>query len=260
MTNDMQMRMWAIHGPTMTVSAGIMLNGATDVMTLPVPCYLIKHPGGLVLFDTGFAPQAQADPVAVYGPLAEHVKMNYPEEQLLVNQLGALGYRLSDVTHVICSHTHLDHTGGLHLFPQAKFYAGAGDLSYAFWPEKFHAGLFRRPDLEATRGFNWTHVHGDLDLFGDGRIVMLAMPGHTPGNMSLLVRLATQTFLLTADTIHLRRMTDPVIGMPNDYDSLASRRSVERILQLRDTLGATMWIAHDPEDAAEFKFAPYAYE
>jgi N-acyl homoserine lactone hydrolase len=260
MGNRGSMAMWAIHGPTMTVSAGLMLVGATEILTIPVPCYLIQHPHGLVLFDTGFAPQAHKDPVAVYGALAEHVQMNFPEEQLLENQLDAIGFRLSDVTHVVCSHAHLDHTGGLHLFPQAKFYAGAGELSYAFWPDTFHAGLFRRPDLEATRGFDWTHVHGDLDLFGDGTIVMLSMPGHTPGNMSMLVRLPRTTFLLSADTVHLRASLDGVVPMPNDYDNLAARRSVERLAQIRDSVGATLWIAHDPEDAAEFRFAPHSYE
>jgi len=260
MTTSAPVRLWAIHGATMTVSAGLMLVGATDILTIPVPCYLIQHPGGLVLFDTGFATEAATDPVAVYGALAEHVQIRYPQEQTLENQLGALGFGLSDVTHVICSHTHLDHTGGLRLFPQAKFYAGAGDLRYAFWPEQFHAGLFRRPDLEPTRGFDWTHVRGDFDLFGDGSIVMLHMPGHTPGNMSLLVRLASQTFLLTADTVHLHASFDGGVPMPNDHNNYEARRSIERLGQIRDSIDATLWIAHDPQDAAEFRFAPDFYE
>ncbi|MEX5634024.1 N-acyl homoserine lactonase family protein [Parafrankia sp. FMc2] len=253
-------KMWALHGPTMTLDAGIVMVGGAGTVTIPDPCYVIRHPRGLVLFDTGLAPEAQQDPVAVYGDLALHVGMNFPEDQKLDNQLAAIGFGLRDITHVVCSHTHLDHTGGLHLFPHAKFYAGAGDLRYAFWPDALDAGLYRRHDLEATRGFDWTHVHSDLDLFGDGSIVILHMPGHTPGNLSLLVRLTGTTFLLTADTVHLRASLDNIVPAPADYNSYDAKRSIERLAHLRDSLDATVWIGHDPEDAKDFSFAPYAYE
>lgn len=258
--NGTATKMWALDGPTMTLNSGMVMVGGSETVTFPLPSYLIQHPRGLVLFDTGLAPQAQGDPVAVYGELAEHVGIRFEEHQSLENQLGLAGFRTQDVTHVVCSHTHLDHTGGLHLFPHAKMYAGAGDLRYAFWPDDPDAGFFRREDLEATRGFDWTHVRGDFDLFGDGSIVLLAMPGHTPGNQSLIVRLPSQTFLLTGDTVHLHAALDNGLPMPTDYSTDLAKQSVQRLRGLRDSLAATVWIAHDPDDTKKFSFAPHAYE
>ena len=253
-------KMWALDGPTMTLHSGLVMVGGAETVTFPLPAYLIQHPRGLVLFDTGLAPEAQNNPVGVYGELAEHVGIQFEDGQSLPEQLALVGFRPEDITHVVCSHTHLDHTGGLHLFPQAKFYAGAGDLRYAFWPDEPDAGFFRRQDLELTRGFDWNHVNGDLDLFGDGTVVLLHMPGHTPGNQSLLVRLAEQTFLLTGDTVHLRSALENTLPMPSDYCTNSAKQSVRRLRQLRDTLDATVWIPHDPEDTALFEFAPHVYQ
>ena len=252
-------KLWAIHGPKMTLESGLMMVGASGIVTIPVPSFLIQHERGLVLFDTGLAPAATQDAEAVYGELAIHVGMDCPEEQQLENQLGNLGFRLSDVTHVIASHTHLDHTGGLYLFPHAKLYAGAGDLRYAFWPDPLDVGVYRREDLELTRGFDWTHLSGDYDLFGDGSIVILHMPGHTPGNQSLLVRLPSQTLLLSGDTVHLRAAMDG-IPMGTDYNTYDAKRSIERLALIRDQHAATLWIGHDPEDTEIFNFAPAYYE
>jgi N-acyl homoserine lactone hydrolase len=253
-------KMWALDGPTMTLHSGMIMVGGNETITFPLPAYLIQHARGLVLFDTGLAPQAQKDPVAVYGEIAEHVNIRFAEEQRLENQLALVGFRPSDVTHVVVSHTHLDHTGGLPMFQHAKLYAGDGDLRYALWPDEPDSGFFHRPDIEAMRGCRWNNVRGDLDLFGDGSIVLLAMPGHTPGNQSLLVRLPSQTFLLTGDTVHVRAALDVGLPMGADHDTQQAKQSIRRLRQLRDSLDATVWISHDPEDSAMFKFAPYVYE
>lgn len=253
-------RLWGLHGATLTVDTALMMVGGNEVVTIPVPSFVIEHPKGLILFDTGLAPEAQADPFSVYGELAHHVGMNYPEEQLLERQLAVAGFRLEDVTHVICSHAHLDHTGGLYLFPQAKFYAGAADLRYAFWPDSLDAGNFRSFDLDRTRGFDWRPVYSDIDLFGDGSIQILHLPGHTPGNLSLVVRLPSQTFVLSGDTVHVREAFEKVLPMPSDYSTYDAKRSIERLAQVTESLDAKLWIGHDVADAKTFAFAPHFYE
>lgn len=254
-------RLWALDSPTFTVEAHTLMYGLSGELTIPLPAYLIEHARGLVLFDTGVVPRAIDDPESVYGDLARFIQLRGQPEQRLDRQIEALGYKLSDVTHVIASHAHFDHTGGLYLFPDAKLYAGAGELRHAYWPEPIGAGFFRTADLDPTRGFKWHHIPGvDVDLFGDGSLVVLFTPGHTPGELSLLVRLPSRNFLLTGDTVHLRAALEGEIHFPVDTDTAAAVRSLQRIKLLRDTADATVWITHDPEDWAELGHAPYCYE
>lgn len=253
-------RLWALDAPTFTIDNSILLVGATGTATVPLPAYLIEHPKGLVLFDTGLAPAACDDPEGVYGPLAELFSINFTREQQLDYQLRELGYRLEDVTHVIASHTHIDHAGGLYLFPEAKFYAGLGELRYGMWPDPAAAAFFRTKDLEPTRGFNWHQIGMDQDLFGDGSIVILHTPGHTPGELSLLVRLPSRNFVLTGDTVHLRQGLEDELPMPYDHNTELAVQSIQRLKLIRDSADATVWISHDPEDWAEFEHAPACYE
>ncbi len=254
-------RLWALDSPTFTVEANTLMYGLSGELTIPMPAFLIEHPRGLILFDTGLVPAAMDDPVSVYGELAHLTKIRAEPDQRLDRQIQALGYRLSDVTHVIASHAHFDHAGGLYLFPEAKFYAGRGELRFAMWPDYIGAGFFRRADLEATRSFNWHEIPGvDVDLFGDGSIVVLFTPGHTPGELSLLVRLPGRNVILTGDTVHLRAALEHEIHFPVDADTAAAVRSLRRLKLLRDSADATVWITHDPQDWAEHPHAPQCFE
>ncbi|MGH3238455.1 MAG: MBL fold metallo-hydrolase, partial [Streptosporangiaceae bacterium] len=128
-------RLWALDSPTFTLDKSILMVGASGQVTIPMPAYLIEHPKGLVLFDTGLVPAAAAEPQAVYGDLASFLGLRFAPEQAVDRQIAALGYRPSDVRYVIASHTHFDHCGGLYLFPDAEFFVGEGDLRYAYWPD-----------------------------------------------------------------------------------------------------------------------------
>lgn len=254
-------RLWALDSPSFTLDAATLMYGLSGELTVPLPAYLIEHPRGLVLFDTGLVPEAHDDPEAVYGELATLTRLAVKPEQRLDRQLAALGYRTTDVTHVIASHSHLDHTGGLSLFPQAKFYAGEGELPFAFWPTAVGAGFFRTADIEATRHFDWNYIPKvDVDLFGDGSIVVLFTPGHTPGELSLLVRLPSRTFILTGDTAHLRAGLEQEVHFPIDSNTEDAVRSLRRLKLLRDAADATVWITHDPDDWAAYGHAPHCYE
>lgn len=255
-------RLWALDSPTFTLDAGILMVGATGELTIPMPAYLIEHPKGLVLFDTGLTPDAAEDPEAVYGPLAQFLGIRFTPDQRLDRQVEALGYKLSDVTHVVASHTHFDHTGGLHLFPDAKMYVGADDLRFAYWPDPAGQAFFRTADLEPTRAFQWRQVPTgvDHDIFGDGSLVIVSTPGHTPGELSMVVRLPSRNFILTGDTVHLRAALEGEIPMPYDSDTAQSVRSIQRLKLLREAADATVWISHDPEDWSEFPHAPHCFD
>jgi glyoxylase-like metal-dependent hydrolase (beta-lactamase superfamily II) len=262
MTLAFARRMWALDAPTLTVDGATLMYGLNEKVTIPMPAFLIEHPKGLVLFDTGIAPLAIDDPVAAYGQeLADALGMNSTPEQRIDRQLEAIGYKTSDVTHLVASHLHFDHSGGHHLFPNAKFYIGQGEFAFAYDPAPIGAFCFIRDELDAMRKYDWHEVPGvDVDLFGDGSLVILFMPGHTPGELSLKVRLASRTFILTGDALHLRDALELEYHFPIDADTLSAVRTIKRIKRLREAEDATVWISHDPQDWTEYQHAPYCYE
>ena len=253
-------RLWALEGGFLSEDRGALVVGESGPVTLPCPSFLIEHERGLVLVDTGLVPAAADDPHAVYGKMAAELNVSLSREQCVDRQIEALGFRLEDVRHVIMSHLHWDHTGGMYLFPHAQFHVMSGELQYAYWP--LPAGpLYRREDIEPTRGFAWNQIEGnELDFFGDGSIVVLHLPGHTPGNASLVVRLANRTIILAADTAHLRSGYEGDRPMPSDWNTLQAVQSIRRLKQIARGLDAMVWMTHDPSDWAEYRHAPDFYD
>lgn len=254
-------RFWALEGATLTLDKALLMIGQpSEQITCPCPAYLIEHQNGLVLWDTGLYPAAADDPVAVYGQaLVDLVGMRYEPHQRIDRQIQTLGYKLSDIKYVIASHAHFDHAGGLYLFPDAKILIGEGEIAYAMWPKPSHAGLFRKEDLFAVPPQNLYEVGGEFDLFRDGSITIIPTPGHTPGELSLLVRLPDRTFILTGDAIHIREALEAAEPLPLDHDTAAAVKSIRKIQLLAALNDAQVWIGHDPRDWEDFG-APRCYE
>jgi glyoxylase-like metal-dependent hydrolase (beta-lactamase superfamily II) len=254
-------KMWAIPGAELTVPRSLLMHGADEsLVTVPCPSYLIEHAKGLVLFDTGCHPRVAEDPVAWWGEIAQHIPINYPKERTLDNQIKGLGYKLEDVKYVVISHLHLDHSGSMYMFPNAKFLIMAKELQYAYWPDPDRRWAFILNDLLPTRQFDWVELDQDFDMFGDGSLHLLKTPGHTPGESSLFVRLPNRKILLVGDTTHLRAALETEATMPLDTDPIQSTLSLKRIKAIRDMHEATLWISHDPEDWAELPHAPASIE
>lgn len=248
------LRMWGLDSPKMRIDAEHLVVGAEGTVEIPLPAYLIEHEQGLVLFDTGMNPLVCEDPALVYGDRPETSMIIGNPEQRLDRQLAKLGYRPEDITHVLLSHTHSDHAGGLYLFPQAQFFAGPGELQWASGHGPATAHLFNPTDLsDEVMAFNWNTVSApEHDLFGDGSIVLHHTPGHTPGELSALVRLPSQNIILTGDTVHLREAVEWDAVDPSDWDYDEERKSIAKLKDLRDTQDARLWIGHDPRDWEDF--------
>jgi N-acyl homoserine lactone hydrolase len=247
-------RVWALEGGSLTFDASMLVLGAPSVPTvIPAPTFLVEHERGLLLYDTGLATDAATDPERVYGDLLPHLGLRFTEDQRVDRQLELLGFGTADVTHVVLSHAHYDHAGGLHLFPGATLFAGEPELPYAFWPiSPAFAAHFRREDLEASRHHTWNTLTADHDVFGDGSVQILWTPGHTPGHLSLLVRTPTGALLLTGDTVHLRSAWTGVLPGPADFSAEQTVRSIHRLRRLADAERAMVWVNHDPGDWARF--------
>lgn len=222
--------------------------------TLTDSCYLIRHGDQLMIWDAGL-------PAALKGvkPGSEG-DMTATVFRTLDKQLAELGIEPDDIDIVGISHLHFDHIGQLDLFPSATLMIGKDDwdLINAKEPDPriniapFKHWLGGAPGKSAP-------VDGDKDIFGDGSVVMLDMPGHTPGHHSLLVRLKNKgPVLLTGDLAHFTAnyTNEGVPGFNTDRaDTLAS---FDRFKKMAANLKATVIIQHEPADVKKLPAFPKA--
>lgn len=218
--------------------------------------YLVEHPSGPVLFDCGVHPLFAKDPEARLGFAVEGLKLNVGEDDDVVSKLREVGVAPDDVRHVVLSHLHYDHAGGIEFFPGARFYVHRRELEFARAPAVYQKALYVPADLDAP--VEWTQLDGEHDLFGDGRIVIFPTPGHSPGHQSMLVRLPTQNVILVADAAVPRNLELSVLpAIVWNPDAMVA--SWDRIRALRAELDAELIFTHDLDWAAKTRVAPDAW-
>ena len=224
---------------------------ARDV-TIPVSMWVIDHPKGLVVVDTGNN-NAIAD-----GKCKSHwaagncdfLKPNQKRDDAIDRQLQKLGYSVDQVKAVITSHAHLDHIGNIKMFPKAVHVIQKKELYQAWWPEKFQrdGGVFVVADFDGpARDFNYLELNGDYDLFGDGSVVVLSTPGHTLGHQSVKVKLASgKTIVMAQDAIWMKENME---GYPAglNYSVKDYNDSITRLKMMRDLEGAELYYGHDQD-------------
>lgn len=214
--------------------------------TLAVRCYLIQHPKGMLMWDTGLS-----DKIAEQknGIKAMNGAFTLKVNRTLASQLNEIKINPEEVKYLAFSHMHSDHTGNANLFTKAKlivqdeeFEAGLkSDESakkYHFAPETYDK-VKRNPVMK---------LKADHDLFEDGSVIILRAPGHTPGHQSLLVNLPeTGPVILSGDLYHFEsnRTHRRVPGF--NYDKAETLKSMEKIENLVAEKGAQFWIQHDPD-------------
>jgi N-acyl homoserine lactone hydrolase len=247
-------KVWALGTPTLTLDRALIHAGAAPgLVTMPCPSFLIQHERGLVLVDTGFDPVAAHDPAGVYGQeYVEKFRLKLDPEDCVDHQLSLLGVAPADIDFVVATHLHRDHAGGLYLFNQSRIIVGKGEIPWAFWPHNKLSRTFRQADFDRVPRDSWIEIPGDYDLFGDGSVVILFMPGHTPGSLSVLVRLPSQTLILSGDAVHDRAQLEDLRPLPMDSHTSDAVASIARIKMLRDTQKARLWICHDTDDWETF--------
>ena len=196
-------------------------------------CYVIRHGDDIMVWDTGFVPGS--NPQAPKASLAD--------------QLATLKLSPDQVKYVGISHYHADHTSQLPSLPKATLLIGKGDWDAINAPkpaEGVNAAAFTH---WISGGGKAEPVTGDKDVFGDGTVIMLNTPGHTPGHHSLLVKLRDKgAVILTGDLAHFHENYDSN-GVPSfNFDRAQSLASLERVKKLAANLKATVVIQHDIRD------------
>lgn len=210
-------------------------------------CYVIRHGSDILLWDTGFPAALKGKPQDMGGLIAR-VDRTIPE------QLMVLGLKPADITIVGISHRHGDHTGQAADFPQAKLLIGKKDLELSKGPQD-PFGPWRGADakVQAMEG-------SDVDVFGDGSVIALNLPGHTPGHMALLVKLASGNVLLSGDLYH-SALARQLKGVPPFNSSRAETlASMDRFERLARSYRAKVIIQHESADIAKLPAFPKAAE
>ena len=225
-------------GWLVTQERTLLSGGGRNLLRLPIPAWLIRHPRGDVVFDAGLHPGLADGPDGL-GPMA---KLFTPD----LAPGGSLGPRLAEhdvdpdgPLTVVLSHTHFDHVGGLCEVPNARVLVHGDEWSWAMTDDQRDAdrALY---DL----GHDVLTVDGPHDVFGDGSVVTIPTPGHTCGHQSLRVETAGGATVLAADACYFTHTLDDEVLPPFAFDAEQQLRSLALLRRERDA-GAQVVPGHD---------------
>jgi N-acyl homoserine lactone hydrolase len=212
-------------------------------------CYLIRHGEQYMLWDSGIPGATVTQPI-------RSPAVNATLRSRIVDQLARINVRPEQVTILGLSHYHFDHSGQAADFAHARLIMGAGDLAAL----RGNAPGMPREALAPwlREGANVTEARGDVDVFEDGSVVMLNMPGHTPGHYSLLVRLASGPVMLSGDLYHFTEQVERRGVPPFNTSRAETLASMDRFDRLARNLHARIIIQHEPADVAKLPAFPEA--
>jgi len=260
------LRLYVVDGGVLESDPGRYKLTKEDVGTtqLSVAAYLIVHPKGVLMWDTGAITDADWKPTGK----ASVQKLTLPDGQGrqvtiangLLPQLKSAGYTPADVTYLALSHYHWDHTANANAFASATWLARPADREAMFGDKP--VGTSRPTTYSSLKNSHATMLTTDEhDVFGDGTVILKAAPGHTPGHQVLYVKLAkTGGVLLSGDLYHYqaeRRLDRYPTFEFNVDQTRASRQRVDAFLK---KTGAQMWIQHDLRAHEKLKKAPAYYD
>ena len=206
-------------------------------------CYVVKHGDDYMVWDTGYVPGSN--------PNAPKVS--------LIDQLAQLKIKPEQVKYVGISHFHGDHTGQLPTLPGATLLIGQREWQAITAPEPMPGANVAAFKHWVSEGGKVEPLLADKDVFGDGTVIILRTPGHTPGHQSLLVRLVDKgPVILVGDAAHFHENYDNN-GVPGfNYDRAETLASLDRLKQIAANLKATVIIQHDPRDIGKLPAFPAA--
>ncbi len=228
---------------------------------MSVPCFLIAHPRGTLMWDLGVIPDAVVEARAQGGARSNvNVTAAAVVTRTLRSQLAQIGYRPADITYFAISHAHGDHSANMNEFAASTWLARPAERDFMWADNNARVNPSFYTDLKTSKSIILDK--DEYDVFGDGQVVIKSAPGHTPGHQVLVLRLAsTGRVMLSGDLYHyppertLHRA--PPDNEFNVQQSAASRTMIEEYLQRTKT---TLWIEHDFAANARLKKSPAYYE
>ena len=235
--------------------------GEAGETRMSVPCFLVAHPRGTLMWDVGVIPDGdvEAQPQGAHSdvnPLIAAVVT-----RTLRSQLAQIGYRPADITYLALSHAHIDHSANANEFAASKWLARPAERDF-MWADnnaRVHPSFYT--ELKNSKSVV-TLDKDEYDVFGDGQVIIKSAPGHTPGHQTLILGLAaTGRVMLSGDLYHYPQERTLHRAPPdnefNVQQSAASRTMIEEYLQKTKT---QLWIEHDFAANAKLKKSPAYYE
>lgn len=214
--------------------------------TLTDSCYLISHGEQHLLWDAGL-------PADLKGKSHTDGDFTVSVTKTIAEQLAELGLKHEDVDVVGISHLHFDHTAQAAGFPDARLVIGKTDFEDTKGKDDPFAPWRKE-------GAKVSAQNADIDIFGDGSVTALFLPGHTPGHHALLVKLASGPVLLSGDLYHAAEARDQRGVPPFNTDRAQTLASMDKFEALAKQTGAKVIIQHEPADIAKLPAFPKAAE
>jgi len=222
---------------------------------MAVPCFLVAHPKGTLIWDVGAVPDSSFKPGG--GPATLRYATSLKP---LTIQLADIGYVPADITYMSFSHFHWDHVGNANVFAKATWLVRKLERDI----------MFSDPPSPRTEPANYSALKNSTavivtkdehDVFGDGTVILKSAPGHSPDHQVLFLKLAkTGPIVLSGDLYHYpeeRKLNKIPTTEFNAAQTVASRAAVEAFLK---KTGAQLWIQHDFTANARIKKAPAFYD
>ncbi|MBL6952545.1 MAG: N-acyl homoserine lactonase family protein [Alphaproteobacteria bacterium] len=240
----MTVRLFAMTCGWLTMPMRNFLDGEEGEIRIPVPAYLIDHPKGQALFDSGLHTNMQNPTEKRALGLAKYFKPEFKAGEELGARLERCDVDVSKVRYLINSHLHFDHAGGNFQVKNAQLVVQQREWAAAHDADLMQSNGFALEDYD--HGHDMNLVDGEHDLFGDGSVVCIPTYGHTPGHQSLKVRLGSGDVLLAGDACYLRQTLENLHLPKVLHDADQMLESLHRIRALQ-TAGARIFYGHDPE-------------
>ena len=240
----MTVRLYAFECGHLEIPHAFLWEGAKGKITVPIPSYLIVHPKGRVLFDSGLNLATQSDPESYITSAGMRFNQFFFESgEEISARLESVDIAADAVDLIVNSHLHYDHAGGNALLPNADILVQEPEWDHACGrPDDDVA--YRKIDFDT--GQKVRLIRGEHDLFGDGSVVAIPTYGHTPGHQSLRVRTGQGEFVLCGDACYLRHALDEdhLPGIIHDREAALRAFALFRKME---AAGARILFGHDPD-------------
>ena len=213
------------------------------------PIYVINHPNGKLIWDTGLPEGLVGLPEPFTTPDGA---FTVSRKDSLGNQLKTIGLTPEDFKYVALSHIHFDHTGTANYFKNASWLVQENEYNFITSDsvQKNQATIYE-PIKELT---NVIKLNGDFDVFEDGTVIIKSMPGHTIGHQVLYLDLGLERpILLSGDLYHFQENRDGKIAPQFNHDIPQTKESMEAFEAFAKEKNADVFIQHSPKDLERLK-------
>lgn len=253
------MKMQFLDGGRLRMRRQVFVPGAErdERIEVPVISTLFRHAKGNVLFDTGCHPSVATDAASRWAGMEKFMTPIAPPKQNVLNSLAAAGLKPEDIDIVVNSHLHPDHCGCNEFFTRAQFFCHEEELAAGTAEGAVKMGYLK---AEWEHPMRMDAISSELDVFDDGRLVTLHIPGHTPGSIGLRAELEQSgVYLIASDAVALERNldNDEVPRNARDPELLLASYETVRAHQNR---GAKIICGHDDEQWQRLSAGPQVYD